>query len=391
MSSDNIVQPDCPSSTKIMKEGLRAVSEIPGGESREDVSYRDGRDERDDGNHDSTPNRKKSVSSQQAAAGAQRKGKKAQAEGQHQQQHQQQLPGRFYPGRQPPHGHFPMGSGMPQGPGPYGGPPYLYAGGNGHYPPPPYHPHFHSQMPPMPHFNGGGPYPAHGMGNHQRNTGNGGASNGPYSSHYGNHSHPYNSNMGPNSFGSHGMPPSYPNMSTSDSASMSSKGSKSSKKRTIDGVHDTQPPIPPTSAPHVYTFRRTDSNSSTTSTVTAGNNTSIETHGTEESHSRHENHHHTRTGDALGPPGGYDDHDSYHNEGRPMRTRYHRRDYSADASTTSSLSAGFSLESYEGPRGTNDKTTNRRCFLFSTDSHMNSTLRTNRSHGNRCTHSKVVS
>ncbi|KAL7563936.1 hypothetical protein ACA910_017552 [Epithemia clementina (nom. ined.)] len=408
-------------------------------ESREDVLHRGIHEERDDiDTHELSPSPKKkaiasltsSSSSSSQAAAAQRKLKKPDSQQQHQHQHaaqhaaqhQQQQhshPGRFYPSRQPHHGHFAMGTGgMPQGGGPYG-PPYPYAGGNGHYPPHPphYHPpppphphhshhshhshHYHpSQMPPMPHFNSGGgagPYSqaAHAAamgagragggsgasGNGSSTGGNGGAATGssntgPYSAHYG--AHPYasasnnNNNMAAAAASSsYPLPPSYPNnnnMTTCDSASMSSsKGSRSSKKRTIDGVHEPPPPIAPTSAQHVYTFRRTDSNSSTTSTVTAGNNTSIETHGTEDtavthhhhnnshnnnnnnSHNNsHNNNHHT---DALGPASGYDDHDSsHHNEGRPMRTRYHRRDYSADASTTSSLSAGFSLESYDGPR-----------------------------------------
>ena len=355
-SSSENHEVDYRSSTKgasEMNERAQNTADISRSESREDVSHRDRGGEREDASHDSTPRKKagpplsSSSSSSSQVTGAQRKGKKPQMDS---QPHQQQM-GRFYPSRQPPQGHFPMGAGLPQGPGPYG-PPYPYAGGNGHYPPPHYHhthPHYHSQVPPMPHFNGG-PYSAHAMGNHQRGGGNGGAGNGPYSSHYGSHSHPYASNMA-QSYSSHGMHSSYPNMPASDSASISSKGSKSSKKRTIDGVHE--PPHAPISAPHVYTFRRTDSNSSSTSTVTAGNNTSIETHGTEESHGRHESHHPSHQSEALGPTTAYDDHDSHYNEGRPIRTRYnHRRECSADASTTSSLSAGFSLESYDGPRGT---------------------------------------
>jgi Zn-finger nucleic acid-binding protein len=137
------------------------------------------------------------------------------------------------------------------------------------------------------------------------------------------------------------MPPSYSN-SNDSVVSISSKTSKNSKKkRTIDGVHHDSHHMPP-----AYSFRRTDSNSSSTSTMTAGNNTSVDTHMTEDSpHKR---------GSASELPAlslagmSFDEHDSHHRQ--PLR-RYHHRDFSADASTASSLSVGgFSLSSYDGPR-----------------------------------------
>jgi hypothetical protein len=159
--------------------------------------------------------------------------------------------------------------------------------------------------------------------------------------------------MPPNGF--HGMGPMYnmsnpsslPNIMSSDSNSISSTRSKSSrnssKKRTIENV------VSSNSIPSAYSFRRTDSASSSTSTVTANN-----THGGE-----------ATVDGGLGekspkhPPkpeiasSGAATGDAPQGDSAAKRRGYHRRDYSG-ASTASSLSVGgYSLESYEGPRGTN--------------------------------------
>mmetsp|Transcript_14996 Transcript_14996/g.32632 ORF Transcript_14996/g.32632 Transcript_14996/m.32632 type:complete len:1011 (-) Transcript_14996:176-3208(-) len=329
-------QSDSKSSSEEMKDNNPSGSVIPQqNESREDISFGNARDtsnsERDEApqvpsHKGKTTSSSSSSSSQGGAAG--RKAKKPQSE--HQPSHHHQQQGHYYPNMQPPQGAFP-GS-MPRGMA-YGGLPYPYPNGNGAFPPPPYHHPHHMQH--MPHFNGGGgpPYNANGNGNN---------GNGPYGNHYGNH--PYQGGaMGPNSYPPHGMPPSYPSsMHTSDSASISSKGSKSSKKRTIDGVHESSH-VGYASSSDAYAFRRSNSNSSTTSTVTVGNNTSIETHGTSEDSHHGDDRNSNRSK-------GFEESDNNYSEsreGRPMRTRYHRRDYSADGSTTSTLSGGFSMASYD--------------------------------------------
>ena len=154
---------------------------------------------------------------------------------------------------------------MVRGPGgaPFGPPPYGYMGSSYGPPPPHYHPGAHMHMGPY----GGGPFPGHvGAGMKGPNF--------PPHPHY--HGAPY------------GMPPAYPHQqsmnvpstfqmgSSSDSVSISSKGSMNSKKkRTIDGVHG--------HLPSAYSFRRTDSNSEA-STLTTANNTSMETTLTSDSH-----------------------------------------------------------------------------------------------------------
>ena len=218
---------------------------------------------------------------------------------------------------------------------PWGGGHYNHSHSYGHHgngyghPPPPYHPQHHpGQMPPMPPYGG----------NHYSGAPMGGPRGMGYSSHYGSHY----SNMPPTSYPSHGMPHQYQNMQSSDSASISSKGSKGSKKRTIDGVHDNGGLVPMGAAG--YGIRRTDSSSSATSTVTAGNNTSSDSHLIHDSpHSKRDRSHDLPPLNMGGI--GLDDHD------RHRRSRHHRRDMSADASTTSSLSVGLSLASYEGHRG----------------------------------------
>ena len=217
---------------------------------------------------------------------------------------------------------------MPWGGGPYN-PTHSYGhpgNGYGHPPGPHYHPPHHlGQMPPMPNYGGNhysqGLPPMHN----------------PHSMSYYGNNYP---NAGPMSYTNHGMPPSYPNMQMSDSASISSKGSKGGKKRTIDGVHDNGGMVP--MGISAYSIRRTDSSSSATSTVTAGNNTSSETHliSHDSPHSKRDRSDDLRSLNMGGI--GLDDHH------RP--SHQHRRENSADGSTTSSLSVGMSLASYEGTR-----------------------------------------
>ena len=188
-----------------------------------------------------------------------------------------------------------------------------------------------------------------------------------YSSHYGNHY----SNFPQGPYSSHGMHQPYPNMQTSDSASISSKGSKGSKKRTIDGVHDNGGMVP--MGPSGYAIRRTDSSSSATSTVTAGNNTSSDSHLIHDSpHSKRDRSHDLPPLNMGGI--GLDDHD------RHRRSRHHCRDMSADASTTSSLSVGLSLASYEGHRGK----AHRFIFLFKKHTNTLTYFPIHRRHGRSC-------
>lgn len=137
---------------------------------------------------------------------------------------------------------------------------------------------------------------------------------------------------------------------TASLGSSKSKGSKSGgsnnsmKKRTIDGVAPPGVPLPQ-GLSSAFTMHRTHSNSSTSSTVTAGNNTSTDTPNlTEDSPQKMRNHLPPLSSRPDFQHGGgpvnmmYDD---SHKQG------YHRRDFSG-ASTTSSLSVGgLSLSSYE--------------------------------------------
>lgn len=347
---------------------------------------------------DTAEEQKKAPATTGGAAAGPPKGKKQQPPQQSQQQpphlqqqQSQQQGNRFaystMPSRQGPP-FAPGPGGMPRGP--YGGPPpYGYPTGNsGPYHPgcPPQYCQPPPQMPPMPHYNGGGGHPGgpYSTGPSMNNA------RGPAPAPY--YANPYQPNMSSAPF-SHNSMPAYPNMTTSDSASISSKGSKSSKKRTIDGIHDgsssTNMPSLPGGGTAAgggggggppYTFRRTDSNSSTTSTVTAGNNTSMESHLTDESpHSKRDrsadlpplnmgnmgfDEHHDDANGATGTGGGTG------TANRSQRARYnanHRRDYSADASTASSLSAGgFSLASYERGGRCNIPGTHRATNCFYT-------------------------
>lgn len=225
-----------------------------------------------------------------------------------------------YPGSQrgpymAPHGIH----GRPPAPGPYGPPPGPYYGGPHDFrggPPPPYH-----QMPPLPHpgqYNGGYGHPPNMAGRP-----------GPYHPPYGAHSYPSgHPGMGyhpGNPHHHHGNfpPPMNPShsMDNNSISSARSKGSRGSKKRTIDDTKDKS---------HAYSFRRTNSNASTNTTGTHGNNAMDHHPLKQESGNRKKN---------LGSDNIFD------------QDRYsHRRQYSG-ASTTSSLSAGgFSLQSFEGPR-----------------------------------------
>jgi hypothetical protein len=211
-------------------------------------------------------------------------------------------------------------------------PPYNYPGGNFGPPPPQYHnPHSHL----MPPYNNGpgGPYP------------------GPPASMKNNY-HPSMPYGAPGPYGMppqypphHGMNPTYHNMNLhSESNSISSKSSMNSKKkRTIEGIHN-----PSSKLPSAYNFRRSDSNSSSTSTVTTGNIISIETHHTEDSLQLNPkaSNRDGRNNNSDGSIFSNDHHKILNHHGEPKH-RYHRRDYSG-ASTASSLSAGgFSLSSYE--------------------------------------------
>lgn len=246
-----------------------------------------------------------------------------------QQQQQQQQSSRYYnnnsnpmsnvPG---PRGPFPIGRGY----GGHGPPPYGYPGGTYGPPPQHYHPPHPHMMPP--YNNGPGPYmgPPGGMkGNYHHSMPYGGP--GPY----GMPPYPPHHAMNPNLYNNNNMNPSL----SADSNSISSKSSlNSKKKRTIDGVHNSN------KVPSAYPFRRSDSNSSSTSTVTAGNNTSAETHLAEDSYLQKRSNGCEIAMSSLNMGGGM-------MFGGQQKQRYHRRDYSG-ASTASSLSVGgFSLAPYE--------------------------------------------
>jgi hypothetical protein len=223
-----------------------------------------------------------------------------------------------YPGAQrgpypPPHGMHgrPPASGLFGPPGPYYGGPHDFRGG----PPPMYH-----QMPHVPHpgqFSGG-------YGHTPNMTGR----PGPYHPPYGGHSYTGHAPMGYHPAGPHhhhpgsfAPPMNSHSMDNSSISSTKSKGSRGSKKRTIDDAKDKS---------HAYSFRRTNSNASSNTTVTHGNNTS-DIHPLKQD---------------TGARKKYSGSDNIF-EQDPYT---HRRQYSG-GSTTSSLSAGgFSLQSYEGQR-----------------------------------------
>jgi hypothetical protein len=223
-----------------------------------------------------------------------------------------------YPGAQ--RGPYPPSHGMhgrppapgPFGPGPYYGGPHDFRGGP---------PHLYHQVPPLPHpgqFSAGYVHPPNMVGRP-----------GPYHPPYGSHSYPSgHPTMGYHPGGPHHHPSSFAHpmnashsMDNSSISSSRSKGSRGSKKRTIDDAKDKT---------HAYSFRRTNSNTSSNTTVTHGNNAS-DVHPLKQNNGGRKK---------------YSGSDNIFEQDHYG----HRRQYSG-GSTTSSLSAGgFSLHSYEGPR-----------------------------------------
>jgi hypothetical protein len=262
----------------------------------------------------------------------------------------------------PPHG---MHSG-PRGPAPASssfpppGPHYYGTGPHDHFRGHP-HPHYH-QMPPIPHPSQSGPYG--GPNGHYCPPPNMSGRPGPpppgYHPPYG---APYPPPMGyhsapPPNFGHQSNPPHSMPSAASDSTSISSSKSKGStdrrssksqtssnesrKKRTIDGVH--QSSNKDKGRPVAYTFRRSNSNASTSSTVTAGNNTASETHPVCEASPHKRERAPSRSSNHL-PPLSHSSSNIFE-EGE----RFHRRNFSG-TSTASSLSVGgFSLSSYDASR-----------------------------------------
>ena len=195
---------------------------------------------------------------------------------------------------------------------PYGPPPYAFMGSSYGHPPPHFPPHMG-----MPYA--GAPFPG-----------------GPQMKGPNYPPPPYGPSMYgmPPPYQPNGMPSSFGSIGPSDSASVSSKGSMNSKKkRTIDGVHGNA--MQPS-----FSFRQTDS-SSAASTMTTGNNTSMETNESGDSQQKRD-----RSGSSLAMLNmdGMVFDDKHQDKSRP----HHRRDFST-ASTASSLSVcGLSLASYEG-------------------------------------------
>eukprot|EP00934_Nitzschia_sp_Nitz4_P008284 Nitzschia sp. Nitz4//scaffold13_size275219//108262//111350//NITZ4_000866-RA/size275219-processed-gene-0.151-mRNA-1//-1//CDS//3329535990//8274//frame0 len=248
-------------------------------------------------------------------------------------------------GPYPPH---PSMHGAPRAPppaaGPYGHPHYY--GGAPHDPYRAPHPHYH-QMPPLPHPGQyGAPYcPPPNM------AGRPGPPPGyhPYAPH----------SYAPPHMGYHGgpppsfPPPGHPMSGPSDNHSISSGKSKGShvsrstkgshgvsKKRTIDGVHESN------EMSHEYAFRRTNSNASSNSTVTASNNDHHPlTHESPRKRERSNSHNSQNSRYPSAVSNNIFDEDRFR----------HRRNPSG-ASSASSLSAGgFSLQSYDGPRRSNSE------------------------------------
>lgn len=231
---------------------------------------------------------------------------------------------RFNPMNHPPsiHGHrgpFPIGRG-------YGAPPPYGFPGSGSFHG---HPHPHAYPPPhmMQHFNmaSNGQYSMKGPNYHPAMAAGYGGGSGPYGMPA--PFPPQHHSMNPN-FGLGQM------NTSSDSNSISSMNSHNSKKkRTIDGMH----PVGNTSSMgfNPYPFRRAeDSNSSTTSTLTAGNNTSNENMDDDSKNP-------SKNASMVFRP---------KNGGRPESRTHHRSN--SGSSTASSLSVGgCSLSSYGEVRG----------------------------------------
>lgn len=187
---------------------------------------------------------------------------------------------------------------------PFAPPSYAFPTPHNPFVPPPSHPFHHPMMPPY----CGPPYPApNGRSFHSHGPP-------PYGAHpFGSMPHYHNNN-------------GYQHMS--DNTSVSS--STSNKKRTIDGVHERNG-LPS----HAYSFRRTESNVSSTSTVTAGNNASFESLLTNESPMHENSDLPSIDMNAMG----LDD----------SRQECKNTDDGSIASTLTT--GGFSHHSYEGPRG----------------------------------------
>lgn len=246
----------------------------------------------------------------------------------------------------PPHAmHGPRGP--PPASGPYAPPPPYYAP-HDHYrgPPPPYH-----QMPHIPHPS------QYGHTGHYGHPPNMHGRPGPPPGY---HPPPYGAapsySGGPHpAMGYHGAPPPHlqnfaphlnqsHSMSTSDNNSISSSKSKGShisrstksshggsKKRTIEGMHDSK------DKSHAYSFRRTNSNESSSSTITAGNNASDV---------------HPLKRDSPRKRDRSNQHSSYSSSNNNIfdEERFRHRRHPSGTSTASSLSGAFSLHSYDAHR-----------------------------------------
>lgn len=158
---------------------------------------------------------------------------------------------------------------------------------------------------------------------------------------YGMPQYPPSHGMNPNAF----LNNNNNNMNMGQQSSGDSISSKSSmnskKKRTIDGMHNNKMPVP-------YPFGRTESTTSSTSTVTVGNTESHQNDGSNNSMNRSSSH-----DEGIGSLN-MESMMFGNTQGRSkmMQPSFHRRDFSA-ASTASTLSVGgFSLASYERGNGT---------------------------------------
>jgi hypothetical protein len=123
--------------------------------------------------------------------------------------------------------------------------------------------------------------------------------------------------------------------------SQSSNGTR--KKRSIDGVHDSA--NKEENLPSAYAFQRSNSKTSTNSTVTPGNNTSLETHHlSDESRHKRERAPSRRSSTNQLPPLSHPSSNIFDED------RFHRRSNSG-TTTASSLSViGFSLSLFERPK-----------------------------------------
>lgn len=276
-------------------------------------------------------------------------------------------------------GGYPSYHQMPMGRGPYHPPHAMHSGPRGpapapsSFPPPGAHyygagPHDHFRgHPPPPHYHGMPPIPHPGQPGHY----------GGQPGHYapppnmsgrpgppppGYHPAPYGAPYPPPHMGYHGAPPptfshqgNHPNTMTSDSTSISSSKSKggsdrrstkvkassgdSRKKRTIDGIHQSSNKD---KVPLAYTFRRTNSNASTSSTVTANNATDTHPLCEESPHKRERTS--SRSSSHL-PPLSHSSSNIFE-EGE----KFHRRHLSGASSSSSLSVGGFSLSSYDAHR-----------------------------------------